>query len=390
MWLIRLCSLSILLFPIIVRAQEDSLHRATKPDVFQTLEMEQQLAVDKGSAKTNFEHWMYSQKTHAVVGYLGTIAQGGFSNGLSTATWHYDLGAIYQGKWVKTKNYKLNMHAWFEHTNLVAGSNPKQFAKDLKMFSVPNASDAESAGISLEYLHIENFFFDGLWDVTVGKMEPLFYVTFASYSGWDKLTLFSKTSSSDPVPDMDGAFGFFTEINFSDYFSIGAQILDDNPRNEYFDPGNFFGSTTYNYQVFARWAIPTSKKLYSYHILDFYTYEASADKPSGNGWLYVGNQGVSERLILTMKLSNGVGRIFKYNGAYTAGLIYLNPFNRPGDQTGVSLVINELEGNYEYGLDTFYKLFFMDWITAAVSLQGYYTIDKQIALIPGIRAMITY
>lgn len=366
-------------------AQRDSVPSLVKPDAFRTIELEKQHA-----GKTNFDHWNYSKKKHAVVGYLGSIAQGGFSNGQSTSTWHYDAGAIYRGYLVNTKGYKMNVHAWVEHTNLVSGSDPKQFAKDINMFSVPNASDAEGAGISIEYFHLENFFFDGFWDVTIGKMEPTFYMTFASYSGWDKLTLYSKTASSDPVPDLDGAFGIFTEFNFSKYLSVGAQVLDDNPRNEYIDVGNFFGNTTYNYQAFVRWAIPTKKDVYSYHILDFYSVPQSADKASGNGWMYVGNQGLTDRLILAVKFSKGSGRILKYNGAYSAGLIYLNPFNRKGDQTGVSFIVNELGGQYEYGVDTYYKLFLKNWVTAAGSLQGYHTKSNNIALIPGLRLMMTY
>lgn len=371
-------------------AQVDSSSSVIKPDPFQVIEMEKKQAAGKNSGKTNFEHWMYSKKTHALVGYAGSIAQGGFSNGQSTSTWHYDVGALYQGKWVKTKNYKLNMHAWVEHTNLVSGSDPKQFAKDLNMFSVPNASDAEGAGFSIEYFHIENFFFDGFWDVTVGKLEPTFYMTYTPYSGWDKMNFFSKTASSDPVPDMDGAFGVFTEFNFSDYISIGGQVLDDNPRNDYFDPGNFFGNTTYNYQAFVRWALPSEKKRYSYHIFNVYTYPTSGDKASGNGWMYVGNQGISDRVILTLKLSNGSGRILKYNGAYTAGFVYLNPWNRLGDQTGAAFVVNELAGQYEYGIDTYYKLYLKEWISFAGSLQGYYIKSKNFAFIPGLRVMMTY
>lgn len=333
---------------------------------------------------------MYAQKTHAFVGYLGSIAQGGFSGGQSTATWHYDLGVLYQGKWVKTKGYKLNFHGWVEHTNLLMGSDPKQFAKDLNMISVPNASDAVGSAIALEYLHFENFFFDGFWDVTIGKMEPTFYASFTPYSAWDKLTLFSKTASSDPVPDMDGAFGVFTELNVSDYFSIGGQVLDDNPTNEVIDPVNFFGSTTYNYQAFVRWAIPTPGNFYSYHILNFYTYPDSGEKSAGDGWMYIGNQGVSDRVILTLKLSHGTGRVLKYNGAYTAGLILLNPFNRHGDQWGAALMVNVLNDTYETGIDTYYKLFLDQWITIATDVQIYYTASDNLAFIPGIRAMITY
>ncbi len=371
-------------------AQQDSLVLQSKPDPFQVIEIEKRQATGKKSGKTNFEHWSYSQKKHAAVGYLGSIAQGGYSNNKSTSTWHYDLGVLYQGKWVKTKNFQLNMHAWVEHTNLLSGSDPKQFAKDLDMLSVPNASDATDAGFSIEYFHIENFFFNGLWDVSVGKLEPTFYVSNTPYSGWDKMTLFSKTTASDPVPDMDAAFGVFTEVNLTDFISFGAQVLDDNPRNAYFDPGNFFGNTTYNYQAFVRWTIPSKNKYYSYHIFNLYTYPTSGEKASGNGWMYIGNQGISERLILTLKLSNGSGRVLQYNAAYTAGFVYLNPLNRLGDQAGAAFLVNEISGQLEYGIDAYYKLYLQDWVSVAGSLQGYYTKSENFAFVPGVRMMMTY
>lgn len=368
--------------------QTDSLEIHLKPDFFDTLESER--IATKSQGKSNFEHWMYSQKTHAVVGYLGSIAQGGFSNSKSTNTMHYDLGILYQGKWVKTKNFKLNFHAWGEHTNLVAGKDPKSFAKELNMFTVPNANDETSSGLSLEYLHFESFFFDGLLDITVGKLEPTFYMSFTKYSAWDKLTLFSKTASSDAVPDMDAAFGVYTEVNFSDYFSIGGQVLDDTPTNEVLDIGNFFGKTKYNYQGFLRWAIPSKNKYYSYHVFNVYTNPASANKTAGSGWMYIGNQGVSDKLILTLKLSKGTGRILKYNGAYAAGFILNNPLGRIGDQTGAAAIVNELSGKYEYGIDTFYEVFIDNWVAVAGSVQGYYTMSENIAVIPGLRLWITY
>ena len=293
-----LCITLILLTINVVAQTQDSLKVNVKPDVFSFFEQEQKRTAQLRDGKTNFNHWEYSKKKHAVVGYFGTIMQAGFSGGESAFTWHGDLGAIYRGYLIDSKAYKMNVHAWVENTNLFAGSDPKAFAKTLGMFSVPNASDETGNSISLEYLLIENFFFDGFWDVTVGKLEPLFYSTFANYTGWDKMTFFSKTASSNPVPDMDGGFGVFTELNFSKYFSIGAQIHDDNPRNEYFDPGNFFNNTTYAYQGFVRFALPTKKELYSFHSLVFYGYEESPDRPSGNGWIYVGNQGISDNLIL--------------------------------------------------------------------------------------------
>ncbi|UTW67088.1 hypothetical protein KFE94_02950 [bacterium SCSIO 12643] len=371
-------------------AQNDTTHIIQKPNVFEAIESSRISSENTKSGKTNFEHWSYSTKPHAIVGYLGSIFQGGFSNEKSSSNWHYDIGAIYRGKLINSKAYKLNIHAWVEHTNLLGGSAPKKFAKDLQMFSVTNASDASNASFSLEYLHIENFFFDGFWDVSVGKLEPLFYMTFADYSGWDKLTFFSKTTASDPVPDMDGAFGFYTELNFSDHISIGGQIIDDNPRNEYLDPANFFLNTSYAYQGFVRVSIPSQKKLYSSHVFDVYSYESSSEKSSGNGWIYVGNQGLTKRFILTMKLSNGQGRILSYNGAYSAGIVLLRPFNRAGEQFGAALQINELKEQYEYGIDSYYKFFLFEWITASVNTQLYYTKNKKLAFIPGVRVMMTY
>ena len=95
-------------------------------------------------------------------------------------------------------------------------------------------------------------------------------------------------------------------------------------------------------------------------------------------------------MILTLKLSRGTGRILKYNGGYSAGFVYLKPFSRPGDQAGASLVANELNGQFEYGIDTYYKYFLFDWISVSASLQAYYTQSNQVAFIPGVRAMLTY
>jgi hypothetical protein len=189
---------------------------------------------------------------------------------------------------------------------------------------------------------------------------------------------------------MDQAFGVFTELNLSKYLSIGGQILDDTPDNEYFDPVGFFGNTEYNYQAFVRWALPTSGDYYSYHMLTFYTYNASENKTAGDGWYYVGNQGVSKNLILTLKASYGSGRVLKYNGAYAVGFVYLNPLKRPGDQAGAALIANELNNRWEYGLDTYYKFFIAEWVTAGGSLQTYLTQTNEWAFIPGLRVMMTY
>ncbi len=113
-------------------------------------------------------------------------------------------------------------------------------------------------------------------------------------------------------------------------------ISDDNPQNDFIDPVNFFSTTNYAFQGFIRFAFPTTKKLYSYHTATYYYVQARDTVAQAKGFTYVGNQGITENVILTIKVSNGVDRVLKYNAAYSLGAIWLNPLNRKGDQFGFS------------------------------------------------------
>ncbi len=380
-----------------IKAQRDSvpadgISAPHKEGVLDLIEREKNaLPPSKKINKTNFDRWDYSEKDHAIVGYYGTIFQTGFNDSNTAVTWHHDLGAFYRGYLVKKDSYRLNAQVWVEQNSLIAGDDPKKFSQRLGMFSGTNGSDTEGhEWPTIEYLYFENFFFDGFLDITLGKIDPLFLSTFTSYAGWDKMTFFSKTAASDPVPDLNAGFGFYTGLNITDNFEFGVMMVDDNARNDYFDPVNFFYNTSYSYQALVSWKIPTRHDLYSTHILSYYYVEPKEGAGDGRGYTYVANQGLSKKHIITIKASQGSGRVTKYNGAYALGLIFLNAFQRPGDQFGTALLLNEKGGKYEYGLDSYYKLFIKPWITFDGNLQLYYTPAKTLNVIPGIRAMITY
>ena len=370
----------------------DSIRRPHKAGVLDMIELEKKAAIpSKTDNKTNFDHWSYSEKDHAIVGYYGTIFQTGFNDNNTATTWHHDLGAFYRGYLVKKKSYWLNAQAWVEQNSLIAGDDPKKFSQRLGMFSGTNGSDATGhEWPTIEYLYFENFFFDGVLDITLGKIDPQFLSTFTSYAGWDKMTFFSKTAASDPVPDLNAGFGFYTGLNITENFEFGVMMVDDNARNDYFDPANFFRLTTYSYQALLNWNIPTKHNVYSSHILSYYYVEPKEGSQDGRGITYIANQGLSERHILIVKASQGSGRVAKYNGAYALGLIFLNAFQRSGDQFGAAVLLNEKGGIYEYGFDSYYKFFVKPWITFGGNLQVYYTPSRTINAIPGVRAMITY
>ena len=371
-----------------ILAQKDSVI-IRKPNVFDIIELDKG-GTEKNKQNTNFEHWMYSQKKHAVVGYYGVMFQNGFNKESSVSTLNHDIGIYYKGKLIENKNYKLTIEAWAEQNSLLAGKSTKEFSEELGMFSATNGSDAEGHTIGLGYLYIENLFLDGLLDFTFGKLDPLFFTTFATYSGWDRYTFFSKSAASDPVPPLDPGFGFFTEVNFNDYISVGGIVTDANPQNEVIDPVSFFSNTNYAFQGFVRFAFPSSKKLYSYHIASYYYVQSRDTIEQARGFTYVGNQGITKNVILTIKISYGVDRILKYNAAYSLGAVWLHPFNRAGDQFGFSGQINEKSGQNEYGLDTYYKVYITPWITCSANLQLYYTSNKEMNLNPGLRLMLTY
>ena len=233
-------------------------------------------------------------------------------------------------------NYTMNVEMWVEQTSFLAGKINKNLAKELGMFSLTNSNTAAGHELSLEYLYLENFFFDGIWDLTIGKIDPLFLTTFALYTGWDKMTYFSKPGASDPVPPIDPGFGFFTEFNLSKHLSVGGLVIDGDPKSDFIDVINFFSNTSYVYQGFIHWAFPTSGNLYSYHIASYYYGEPTDTGGKSNGITYVANQGISEDIILTLKVFKGWGRTDAYDGAYAAGVVLLDPFSLKGDQIGAA------------------------------------------------------
>ena len=108
------------------------------------------------------------------------------------------------------------------------------------------------------------------------------------------------------------------------------------------------------------------------------------------GFTYVGNQGLTDKTILVLKAAHGRGEVAKYNSAYAAGVVYKQPFNRPGDQWGFSLQANEKNEVWEYGIDSYYKFSIRPWITVSVNLQLYNTDDGTLNTVPGLRLFLTY
>ena len=343
----------------------------------------------KQPAKTNFDRWAYTTRAQSFALYYGAIGQGGFSPDASVGTIDHAAGLFYKGKFIKSPEYSMNVQVWVENESLLAGSTQKDMAKKLGTFSVFNSSTADGHSIGLEYFFIENFFFDGVWDITVGKIDALFFTAFLDYSGWDRLTFFSKTMASNPVSPLDQGFGVFTEINL-DNVGFGVQVIDDAPENQYFDPVGFFTGTTYAIQPFVRGSFAGKESWYSAHSLTYYYAEAGQNTSNAKGFTYVGNQQVSDDLVVVGKASKGWGRVFKYTGAYAAGTVMLNTFGRRGDQFGFSLQANELNDVWEYGIDTYYKFFLAPWINASVNTQVYRTMSDTFVVVPGARVWLTY
>ena len=377
-----------------IKAQTDSTAvRVAKGSALDLIEREQkQLAENEDYGTSRFDRWTYSQKKHALVGYYGTIFQYGWGNSSSQAHWHHDLGVFYKGNFVDTRAYKMNVQVWAEQASLLAGKSTKDMAQELGMFSLTNANTSTDHTIRLEYLYIENFFFDGVWDVTIGKLDQLFLTTFADFTGWDKMTFFSKTAASDPVPPIDASVGVFSELNFSPNFSLGG-LITDTKDDDFIDIGSFFSSDAYFYQGFVRWGFPSANGLYSYHIASYYRAEASrAEGGEGraDGVTYVGNQGLTSRHILTLKASKGWNRTGAYDGAYSVGIVFLEALGWKGDQIGAAVILNEKARQLEYGLDAYYKFYLVNWFSTSLNIQLYRSVDEKMVTVPGVRAMVTY
>ena len=269
------------------------------------------------------------------------------------------------------------------------------------MISTINASDAEGHTISIEYFYLENLFFDDKLDFTLGKLDPLFLTTFTSYCGWDRYNFFSKTASSDPVPPIDPGFGFFLEYNAIEYFSIGGMITDANSNSDFIDPVSFFDDNPrYAFTAFSRFSFPSKKDLYSEHKLAVYYQQAgdSDDEGDGTYFTYVGNQGITEKLVLIFKASYGNQNVAKLNEAYAAGIVIEGPFRRHGDLLGTSVLLNKKTSyKYEPGIDVFYKFFIRPWCSISANIQAYINFngdrfgqENGITLVPGARLFFGY
>ena len=183
--------------------------------------------------------------------------------------------------------------------------------------------------------------------------------------------------------------GLYSEYHISKSLSIGGLVVDNEAVNDYIYLPEF-ESTSWNYMGFLRFKLGQKKGLYSDHNFMVYRQSETENKSSGSGWIYTANQGLTEKMILILKLSNGSGRIDKLNAAYVAGLSFIDPFKRSADQAGFALIINEKSGQQEYGLDTFYRFFINPYVNVAPNFQAYYTINDRINTVFGLRAFITY
>lgn len=336
-----------------------------------------------------FDRWAYSTDEHAAFFYLAPMWQAGSGNGNTTHNIHHDAGVIYRWLMIDNDRYQLNLHGWVEQTSLWSGSYPKKFSEQLGMISTPSASDEQGHDVSLENLYFENFLFDGKLDLTVGKMDPLFLTSFTNYSGWDKYNYFSKSTASDPVPDIDGGMGFYTEVHASKTLSFGGMITDAQSKNNFLYAPDF-SSSLWNYFGFMRFKIGSGKGLYSDHNLIYYYQGGEGETSSGSGILYTANQGLTDDLILVLKFSNGKDRIDKLNAAYVAGLTFKNPLGRNGDQAGFSAMINSRAGQEEFGMDFYWRFFVSPHINFAPNYQVYRTVSESTNHIVGLRAFVTY
>ncbi|BDD02149.1 hypothetical protein [Persicobacter psychrovividus] len=411
-WLIigAMIFLGVILSFVPLHAQNTDSLKVSSPSIHEAMENDLQEAFDhqqewpkptknKGRM-TNFQHWNYSKKKHAFLSYYGSSVQFGFNGSQQTHSLNHSLGLFYKGSWIESKNYKMKVHGWVEQNSLLAGVNTKQFGKDLGIFSQVNGFDATGHALSLEYLYVQNLFFDDRLDISIGKIDPLFSTLFTNYAGWDRMTFFSKTMTSNPVPPMGTGFGMLTEFHLSNHVSIGALAVNANEKSPIMEPHRFFSSNQpLFYQGFVRWNIPTKDNLYSSHVFTCYGFDriTSAEyHPMRNayGWAYVGNQGLSKKSILTLKASAGNGMIQKYRAGYGVGFVHLSPFNRHGDQLGYSVVLNEgagaYEGRFEAGVDAYYKMFVRPWFTASVNMQIIYGVNQKMNYVPGFRVMMTF
>jgi len=348
-----------------------------------------ELTLDKLVKKDRFTRWSYSDKKSDPFFYLSPLYQYGTGTPENSNNFHSDLGLIYRWYLVENDKVKINLQGWVEQTSFWAGDPTAEFSRKTGMISSPNASSETGYDLNLENFYFEFFLFEQKLDITIGKFDPLYLTVFSNYSGWDKYNYFAKSTASDPVPDLDGAMGLYSEYHITDKFSFGGLIVDNEPRNNFLYIPKF-GETSWNYMGFMRFKFGGENNLYSDHNLAFYYQSVAGNNPTGNGFIYTGNQGLTENMILVLKFSNGTGRIDKLNAAYVAGLTFKNPLRREADQAGFALILNEKDLNYEYGLDTYWRFFINPYLNVAPNFQAYYTVSDQINTVFGVRAFISY
>jgi len=336
-----------------------------------------------------FDRWAYSDKEHDPFFYLAPMVQYGTGSPDNAYNIHHDFGLIYRWFMVNNEKVTINFQGWLEQTSFWGGETTKGFSKKTGMISSPNASSETDHDLSLESFYFEFFLLDKKWDLTIGKFDPLYLTVFTNYSGWDKYNYFSKSAGSDPVPDLDGAMGFYSEYHLSKRFSLGGLVVDNEPQNNFLYIPKF-DQTSWNYMGFIRFKIGTGKGLYSDHNLAYFYQSQTGEQPSGDGFIYTANQGLSENLILVLKFSSASGRVDKLNSAYVAGLTFKNPLGKDADQAGFALIVNEKQKEYEYGLDTYYRFFINPYLNVAPNFQLYRTISDKINTVLGFRAFITY
>lgn len=348
-------------------------------------------AYETGASKRidRFTRWSYSEKRSDPFFYLSPVYQYGTGTPDNANTLHNDFGVIYRYFAIDNEKLKMNFHGWLEQTSLFAGESTSDFSKKTGMISSPNASTETGFDLSLENFYFEFFLFKEKLDITIGKFDPLYLTVFSNYSGWDKYNYFSKSAASDPVPDLDGAMGLYSEYHLSKKFSFGGLVFDNEPRNNFLYIPKF-GETSWNYMGFLRFKFGNIDEIFSDHNITYYYQSSTASMPSGKGFVYTANQGLSKDLILVLKFSYGSGRVDKLNGAYVTGLTFLDPLRRKGDQAGFALVLNEKDSNYEYGLDTYWRFFTTPFLNVAPNFQAYYTVSDQINTIFGLRAFLSY
>ena len=335
-----------------------------------------------------FDRWAYSDKKSDAFFYLAPMFQYGTGTPENAYNLHHDFGVMHRWFIVDNEKIKINFQGWLEQRSFWAGETTKDFSKKTGMISSPNGSSSTEHDMSLESFYFEFFLLSQKLDVTLGKFDPLFFTVFTNYSGWDKYNYFSKSAASDPVPDLDAGMGLYSDYHVTKRFSFGGLIVDNEPVNNFLYVPDF-NETSWNYMGFMRFKFG-NKNLYSDHNLAFYHQSETMDKESGSGFIYSGNQGLTENTILILKFSKGTGRVDKLNSAYVAGLTFLDPLNRSADQAGFAMMVNEKDNKVEVGLDTYYRFFLNPYVNIAPNFQVYYTMNDRINTVLGFRAFISY